>query len=495
LSTLKYVCVSDLHLGAAYSVLTFMNPDGTINLLKPSGTLATFGKALRETVRRLSGPELPTLILLGDVLDLGQSQFGAVTQAFKRFIEVLFPADEPPAFASELLTVPGNHDHHLWRSAQDQYYVKSLPACHDAKFIPDLLQHTQLFEPQDITCDLMTEVMHGYAHLAKSRVRVAYPNLGLLDADGRRCVVLHHGHYVDSTYRLSSTISGAFRGGDGRPATVAGIERENGAWVDFLFSGFGSSGTVGKDMVTLYQMLRDAAASHQFSQQLSDMLLDKLSSTLGIGGNSEITHGITVANVLKALVDVTLVRGAESERDSYASVMSGEGVSDVRWYLSGPVRQQMTKEPPKLGKRPAVQELSFVFGHTHKPFQDQLAIAGYSHPVSIYNTGGWVMDQPTMTPTQGAASVFIDDRLNVASLRLFNDPVNGEMNPVRGAGVGGFSDADNPLLTQLNDVLGAATRPLWTAFTEQARVATELHASVQLKKYFTADTDQGSARS
>ena len=102
MSTLKYVCVSDLHLGADYSLLTAMNANGKVDLLRPGTTLAALGRALRETVQRLSGPELPTLILLGDVLDLGQSPFGEVAQGFKRFIEVMYPATEPPVFSHQL---------------------------------------------------------------------------------------------------------------------------------------------------------------------------------------------------------------------------------------------------------------------------------------------------------------------------------------------------------------------------------------------------------
>ena len=278
MSRLKYVCVSDLHLGADYSLMTRMNPDGRVDLLRPAATLAALGRALRETVRSLSGPELPTLILLGDVLDLGQSPFGEVAQGFKRFVEVMFPPDEPPVFSNQLLTLPGNHDHHLWRTAQDRFFLQHLSAYRDAKFIPDLIEHTPLFTPGDLSCDLMTQVMQGYAHLSDARVRIAYPNLGLIDADRARCVALHHGHYIDATYRLMSSINSAFRGGAGRPETVARIEAENGAWVDFLFSDLGSAGMLGKDIDTLYQMLRDAAASHRFSQQLSDALLTKLSS-------------------------------------------------------------------------------------------------------------------------------------------------------------------------------------------------------------------------
>ena len=62
----------------------------------------------------------------------------------------------------------------------------------------------------------------------------------------------------------------------------------------------------------------------------------------------------------------------------------------------------------------------------------------------------------------------IDDRLNLASLRLFNDPQNGKMAPVHAAGLGGFRDADNPLLQNLDAAIGR-TRPLWDEFTAAAR--------------------------
>jgi hypothetical protein len=81
-------------------------------------------------------------------------------------------------------------------------------------------------------------------------------------------------------------------------------------------------------------------------------------------------------------------------------------------------------------------ELSFIFGHTHKPFQDELLVDGYKVPVGIFNTGGWVLDEPTLMPVQGCAAMLVSDELEVASLRLFNDPTDGEMAPVRVEGNG-----------------------------------------------------------
>ena len=500
MGNVSYVCLSDLHLGADYSVLTHMADlagDGKIKttVRKPSATLEALGRALGEFLPAVSerGAMPPTLVLMGDCLDLGLSPTGDVAHAFRRFIEAVFPAGKTQLFSKHVLCLPGNHDHHLWRAAQDQFFIETLDAriASAGSVIPDLLRTTPLFEQNTARCGLMTQLMRGYEHLRDATVNVAYPNLGLLDKAQKRCVILHHGHYIDGVYRAMSALSMRLRGVDGRPTTVSQIVQENGAWVDFLWSGLGEGGDVGRDAVALYEIFRSARASHDFSQQLSEGLLAQLAKGLGVGPGTDIGRGVTIANVVKGLVDLILLRGSESDRDGYFSVMSPASVADLRWYLEGPVRAQIAKAKFVNGKeiddaQLRNLELSFVFGHTHKPFQDQLTLHGYAKPVSVYNTGGWVMDQPTMAPAQGAAAVFIDDELNVASLRLFNDPLNDALSPVRAAGVGGFHDADNTLLVRMNGAL-TATAEAWTAFSAAVDASLELHADVLLKKSYALE--------
>jgi hypothetical protein len=485
LSALSYVCLSDLHLGADYSVLTRMAPDGTIDLLEPSPTLAALGTALRQLVPLVSGGERPRLILLGDVLDLGLSPFGAVAQGFQRFLEALYPPGAEPVFSDQVICVPGNHDHHLWRIAQDESFMEDFTrrARPDRPYLPDLPDATPLFEAPAVPCRMMTQLMRGYGHLGAARADIAYPNLGLLSHDGSRCVILHHGHFTDGIYRLMSAISSRLQGGGERPRTVEQLGQENGAWIDFLWSDLGQSGQLASDAETLYETMRDAAASHQFAAKLGDWLLDELAASIGVGRSTQISHGVTVSNAVKALADATLVRAAESERDAYVTVLSADGIAGLRWYVGGPVREQMAREE---GRWEPGRDTAFVFGHTHKPFQDQLTVPGFARPVAVYNTGGWVMDQPTMAPAQGAAAVFIDGDLNVASLRLFNDPQNGVAPAVRAAGVGGFRDRDNPLLAALQAAV-ASTEGAWAAFSAEARAAVQLHAGVILQRFFRPD--------
>lgn len=489
MTVLKYVCLSDLHLGADYSLFTRMDEDGHTSLRLPSRSLEALGAALRPYVASLSGQEPPTLILLGDMLDMGLSPMGDVARAWQRFVEVMFPADQPPIFSPQVICVPGNHDHHLWRSAQDQEFLgRVLQADGSAKPL-DLIHTTKLFQPLTIPCDLMTTVMRRQPHLADATVRVAYPTLGLRgpgEGGRERCVVLHHGHYVDATYRVMSTLDAAMQGLGAPPASMGKLEAQNGAWVDFLWSDLGSSGVIGQDAITLYETMRDAAAAHQFAQGLSERVLALMAGKFGIGADTELAMGLKVSNLVKALIDLTLVRTAETERDSYFTVMSDAGVADLRWFVGGPVRHQLDK----AGCVPDSTDLSFVFGHTHKPFQDQFKVPGFNRPVAVYNTGGWVMDQPTMAPTQGAAAVFIDDALNLASLRLFNDPLNGHAPKVHVAGVGGFVDEANPLLKRMTDALADST-DLWATFSQQVGLASERHAQVLLDRFFDPQSASG----
>ncbi|OUM02560.1 metallophosphoesterase [Variovorax sp. JS1663] len=487
----RYVCLSDLHLGAAYSTLTYADAQGRPDPGRPSDTQTAFGSALRALLSSMDGPP-PTLILLGDVLDMGLSPMGDVAAAFQCFVKTVMQDGGRPVFAPRVLYVPGNHDHHLWRIAQDQQYQDALA---QGRIGDDLVKHTALFDPaleeagtSRIASSMLTQLMAGCPGLAGARVEIAYPNLGLLDAARQRCVVLHHGHYIDPMYRVMTMLNaqapGRNAGRNPAQVTVSDLESQNGAWVDFMWSDLGSSGVTGAGAGKLYEVMRDAAASHDFAQRLAALLVTKLDQNFGMSGSMDVFQGVTVSQLVLGVLDATLGRGAESQRDGYAEVMSTDDVADLRWYLSGPVRLELAQ----AGLEPSALDLSFIFGHSHKPFEDELPVAGFDRPVGVFNTGGWVMDQPTMTTTQGASAMFIDDALNIASLRLFNDPVNGRVPAVHARGIGGFRDRDNPMLATLAAGI-ERTRPAWEAFSRNAQQATESRATLLLDEFFTASVE------
>jgi hypothetical protein len=60
-----------------------------------------------------------------------------------------------------------------------------------------------------------------------------------------------------------------------------------------------------------------------------------------------------------------------------------------------------------------------------------MQLTGYPGWVSVYNSGGWVVDSVTRQPVQGGAAILVDEDLNVASLRLYNQAADPAAYAVR----------------------------------------------------------------
>lgn len=422
--SIRYVVLSDLHLGARDSLLTHVHGTGEI-ADSPSEVLAAFANGLCET---LDGQQKPQLVLLGDALDLGLSPFGDVSKSFLQLLDAFFPEGGQELFQREIIYVAGNHDHHLWRMAQDHGFVASLTA---GKIPGDLASVTEIFGTPSHRCRLMESLIAHRPHLDGATVRIAYPNWGISDAETGRAVVMHHGHYLDGMYRALSNMRGFLGGGDPRPATMRQLEQENGPWIDFLWSDLGSAGDIGDEAGSLYETMLSAGASHDFAESIARRITGGLHSKMGINPRTELKYGVTLDNLIRATVDLTAGRAAERQRDGYGHVLGEAEIDDLGWYIGKPLMAEMRAELSDIPR-----ELSFIFGHTHKPFQDDLMVDGFDVPVGVFNTGGWVLDEPTLMPVQGCAAMLVSDDLEVASLRLFNDPTDGTMAPVRVEGSG-----------------------------------------------------------
>lgn len=434
--TIAQIVLSDLHLGARDSLLTHVNDSDEI-ADGPSEVLAAFANGLRETLRERPKPQL---VLLGDALDLGLSPFGDVSKSFLQLIDAFFPEGGHEVFRREIVYIAGNHDHHIWRMAQDHGFIASL----QAGDIPGDLEYvTSITGPPAHRCRLMESLIAHRPHMAGATVSIAYPNWGLADGNTGRAVVMHHGHYLDGMYRALSSLRGFLENGEAQPETMQQLEAENGPWIDFLWSDLGSAGEIGGEAGSLYATMLSAGASHDFAESIARRITGGLNSKLGINPKMQLKYGITLDNLIRASVDLTAGRAAERQRDGYGHVLGEAEIENIGWYLGTPVANQLREE---LGELP--RELGFVFGHTHKPFQDELMVEGYTLPVGVFNTGGWVLDEPTLMPVQGCSAVLVSDDLEVASLRLFNDPTDGAMSPVRVEGSGRVS--------RLADEAGAA---------------------------------------
>ena len=417
MADIRYVIVSDLHFGAGNSMLTSLTEHPATSTdtgfatdpQRPSPVLSGLVSGLRQLTRDQDKP--PTLILAGDILDLALSPDEASAMVFRLFAHLAFD-DGPPVFDPVVHYVPGNHDHHEWEIARESQYVSY--ACAQpprAALIPPW--HTTKLMPTDERPTASSALLTGLTRVQAGgdtgiEVRISYPNLALRPPDGRRSLVVSHGHFTESIYTLMSRLRDILYPGQRQsvPTDIERLEEENFAWIDFFWSTLGRSGQVGTDVGMIYADLT--------SPQDVDAFVSNLISALLANGKGRSWLHPAESVVLNAIFRREANRVARSERGTPTVTLTAAGQAGLREYLEGPVRNQLRQE---WGDVP--EEITFVYGHTHKPFTDRWTVAGYPSQVRIANTGGWVVDTATPAPVQAGVAVLVNDDLETASLQFY----------------------------------------------------------------------------
>jgi hypothetical protein len=493
LTAIKYVCLSDLHFGADAALMTNApgsdEAAGTGSNALRSAFCAAFVATLNalkldqsaETVA--PSKPLPGLILLGDIFDLSLGTPQSSIDTFDAFVKSLAKAGGHDALG-DFIFVPGNHDHELWTVTRYQNMVGRTRA-------DDTYQHTTpaFTHPDSLPKAALIDTILRENNFPGATT--FYPNMGMAsdkeDDNGNKTldkiVVLHHGHFIESMYCAMSSLNALLSGGDEIAYDAEDLERLNASWIDFVWSSDGDNGELGRQIGLLHDALMTGGEDLRFDQRLARVLADKLTETLPIPHTSLAREWIR--NAAKAVVDSSLGRYGQMERFSYFELLSAASIAGLGTYLADTVMAQVDTElnTDKTKDLAVAQaDVSFVFGHTHKPFETRLSVRGLARPAAIYNTGGWDMDTPMFGTLLGAAAVFIDEDLNVASLRLCDVPQqNGSASepadivPVRVATADG-DIRNNPLAEALQAAINGTTqdgdiKALWHDFSELAAAA------------------------
>ena len=459
MSDIRWICMSDTHFGAENSILSHV-PEGRTRVEPdtPSAVLTHLIACLRTTVATNAKTRPPTLILHGDILELALADDNVAATSFATFIRLAFA--EPPLFDPTIYYVPGNHDHHLWETARERQYTDYIRGLAPGKPIGPPWHVTRLFEePSTVTpeAELLNAVLGREADHDLA-VRIVYPNLGIRSEDEERVIVIHHGHFTEPLYRLMSSLKAALFPRQPASKEIWEWEADNFAWIDFFWSTLGRSGSAGADVGLVYEMLQDSDALGSLAANLARFISDQLRSE----ARSVARFGLT------PLARWLVPKVATRER-SLPEVLSAKTVSGLHEYLSGPVRLQLEGEHPGAVSR----ELTFIFGHTHKPFERPESITPFPQPVSLVNSGGWVVDTPETSPVQGASVILIDTDCGVASLRMYNQADDTASYTVRLTTAG--AARDRALQESLGAMLDFTAAP-WTAFSaEVAKAVTNRH--------------------
>lgn len=408
-----WICLSDTHFGAENSLLSDL-PTGSIkvDVIQPSPVLEKLVECLAALVATNSGANKPTLVLNGDILEMALAEDNVAAMVFDRFIDLAF-AGSQPIFDDTIVYLAGNHDHHMWETARERQYSDYVAGRPPDSPLEAPWHATLMFErdggghPQ---AELLTALVQrrGGEQLT---VNVAYPNYAV--GDDNRVVIFHHGHFIEALYRLMSTLRAAIFPGQQAGPDIWDWESDNFAWIDFFWSSLGRSGQAGEDVGLIYDCLQQPAS------------IGLLASNLAAAAVGRIPHlprlllrparwairpiirrlATKVLTHERAHADILLTAGAEKGLDAF---------------LKGPLRRQLERERPGGSN----SDVNFVFGHTHKPFERVQRVDGFRNPVSVYNTGGWVVDTLTTKPVQGASIVVVDTAYQVASIRVYNQSDN-----------------------------------------------------------------------
>jgi len=405
MTNIRYVCLSDLHLGEEDSLLT--DPQ---DCTRPSPVLERLAECLAEVLRHNDpGAPRPTLILAGDVLELALCRVEQALAAFEQFLRCMMPSNSE--LFGDIVYIPGNHDHHVWLAAREEQYLKHLgrqapgepldAPWDTTKVVMDLAGKDRLVN------GVATAVARRLRHLRDRgfEILTAYPNFGVQDAGGRT-VVFHHGHFIERPYRLLSELASLFFPPQDPPEDVYTLEQENASWIDFFWSTLGDRGRVGAGAESIFE----ATTDERSLQRITDTLAGSIASTYPVPKWApRFVREWTLKAVLREAASRTF-SGLERRQTEGDTALSGEAREGLRWYVGTLLARQFKDEGVS-----APQTLSFVLGHTHKPFVELLA------GTRILNTGGWVVDAPRLQPLHGAAAVLVGEDLSAVSIRWYNE--------------------------------------------------------------------------
>ena len=461
MKNIRFVCLSDLHLGADNSILTRLAPstDGKAwsksDPTQPSDVMIELANCLRAILPNNPGQPKPTLVLNGDALELALADVNVSAMVFERFMELTMKPGEE-LFDRTIYYNPGNHDHHLWETGREaQYIERYLPTTKWGDNLEAPWHTTKMFlgEYDPVPCylldGLIARMEPKYKEGTEPKFLMVYPNFGVRSEDRSKCVIFSHGHYIESIYRLITGLRTILFPDRKEPDIIWDLESENFAWVDFFWSTLGRSGHFGIDVELIYDKLQSSAQLKAMADNLADGIARKYKLPFIPGALERV--------ILNSVVSVLIADIAHREVKHTDLPLSPDAQAGLRQFLEAFLLNQIRSDNDN--KIPS--EVTFIFGHTHKPFELIQPYAGYESGVKLFNSGGWVVDSLAPAPLHGGAVILVDEDLNTASLRLYNQSPSDTTSPPPPH----ISEAiDNPLVQQLKTTL--TTTPPWTAITQ-----------------------------
>lgn len=396
---LTHIVLSDLHIGEEDSVLTPKIVKGnTFHELYPQW------KPLADLFETLicRNRSQPTLVLLGDVIEFALSD---PLESQRIFFEFLRYLKKVRGLFENIIYLPGNHDHHVWNMARQVQYVSYLN-----RKGPVILEE----EPWNRTRALITKDYHYvtpsfWQNLLDEQIplKILYPNFLIFDKDTKYLIAFSHGHFLEPIYILLSRLKELIF--DIKiPDNIDQLEKENAPWIEFLFSSFGFTGDVGKGAERFYELLQSQKSAETLLSGLTNRIIDELSDRIRL-------VKIFCRPLLLVLKYLFRSKYIKFERKDTSNIVSDRLLSGIEWYITGPLLNQFIEDQNSAGERVHIfKKLTFVFGHTHKPFFKNKGFK--STNTDIFNIGSFVVDQYDPNPIYGTGIGLVNKSCELAMI-------------------------------------------------------------------------------
>jgi hypothetical protein len=460
MSKIQFVVLTDLHLGAENSLLTNLVEGGyQTDNTKPSPVMIQLVQCIREVLNADPSDVKPKLVFNGDLMELALTSMNDASMAFHRFIELAFPEDESKwLFDREIIFLAGNHDHNIWESSRYAQYINLTKSMKPGERIGHLSHATKMFDNPEINCELLTSLIQVYPHLKSKNVMVkaVYPAFAQRNKASGKCVIFSHGHFIEGMYSLMTSIDEMLFPERQKPDSLDDLEEQNFAWIDFFWSTMGRSGIVGKDVQLLYDKMQD--------ENEVERIIETFAKHIALKNRSKLLGWIEW-NVLKEVMHLTIARQAKKERNQNG-ILSGDCMAGLKKYMEVYILNQLEFEL----QSDLPSDVTFLFGHTHKPFQQYMDFEGYNGKVRVINSGGWVVDTTDLMSFHGGSVLFVDDNLDTAILSMYKE---GRYKPCFET----LQHGDHQDKTELEEMLSKSidfNQAPWINFESEAQVEVNL---------------------
>ncbi len=372
--------MSDFHIGEVYGGVTRILPNNdTLKLCYISTVVGNdtiyYRKEINKIVHSLdsithfSGTKIPFIVLLGDIFDMAvHNETDALNLSHLFFTKVKFESNYSEtsrsfiSFFDNIIYLPGNHDHHVWKMLQEEYYISqhlteygyALKLPQQSPAVLNLDNNEILVQDSIIFPDKRKNFISSVLSDNLLDVFVAYPNLyieyGEVDKDNSKPgVCVTHGHFFEPGWNKSSLNFDSKIKHMDDAKYFSELEKNNSPLTEF------SDFAVAQTFDTMAQGISDL----QFGYSDYEPIYEKLSALypqlfpikMEKSHKTKDFDEITL-NEYSQLADTFLVR-TKSQMKSYN-----------------------------------IDFKELIYGHTHVPCFNLNYDKGFS--LKIYNTGGWV---------------------------------------------------------------------------------------------------------